>query len=1361
MKKIIAVLTISLILLQSFISTIGTVSALDITPTPTEKAIESSKLKTNEKYDIKPFSSFNVVSNASDSAQLSSNLIPENIQKLRSIVSESQESASLKRKTILKDLVRNSFQANEKIIVSVERDLENSISLKLVNPKGEVFVVSNPKNTITEVTNFEISPPQSFVPGTYKMILTDSVGTKYEQDFTWGVLAINTNKSIYLPDEKAHLTMAVLNENGSMVCNAGVVLNIKKPNGEIDTLSTDSKTIKVHPDCVLKAFTTNPDYESYYQVGEAGKYQVELTAITENGKHTIQDQFEVRASVPFDVERKGPTRIYPPKEYEVELVIKANEDFAGKIEEIVPSSFSVDKVSKEFHLIQENIQQQDNDQILGASTSAMILQKPYEKDCQITLPFGNQYQSESLENNITSDFHLDGHDGIDIDMPEGTSILATHDGTVVVAGKHDYGNTVTIEHDWGKSYYGHLSDILVKEGETVKAGQLIAKSGNTGKSTGPHLHFGIKPKDSDQNNGYGGMVDPMIYLPDLQPKVLGAQTEYVLDKRVLSWEVELKGGETKILKYKFKAPNISPEFYLLGPLKFIKDQGVLSVERYDDEQSSTSEAKIETQNSQDTLVSTNLFQEARRWQIAVDADVTIDSAAILGDSRGMRNTVFTSTLVGYHFFIDDDSDLSYLKTADGGATWTGLTDIKSSETITGFDVWYDKWTPGDTGSLIHIWYVGTGADDVVYESLDTANSDTQSNEVIAFNGGSSVAGRGVFVSGAKMRGGNLYVAFDIDAGAEKGVRRSTDAGANWTIRYTTGTTDTIIEATVDQALLFPGNESDNQDLWILYHDASTDELTLKTHDDSANTTSESSVIVSLVENTTDGTGQYGFSGSIRHSDNHLLVVTESAYDNSGSDMQTWDINGAGSITQKTAISTNVDDQYYPQIYIDQSSGEIIVAYIGLRDGSQTLGTTNGVYYTTSTDGMANWSSGDSAYSATSSDWRNLWVPPMGPRFLAVWRDISSQALMTNYDNSIPNVAPSVVLNTPADASSDTDTTPTLDFTGTDADTDSIEYNVQVHTDNTFGVTVTKTDLTSGSGSSATSFNTASITPSANKLILLSVASRVSGGGNNTPSASGNGITWEVVQSVQEAGSWNRITILRSMGSAPTTGAITISFAGQTQVNAIWSVSEYGNVDTSGSNGAGAIVQNATNTGVAATTLSVTLGAFADTDNATYGAIVSEVAGAINNGTGFTEIHDANTTDNSLETEWRVDNDTSVDWSWGSGARVGGIAIEIDAGSPLLNKVSTSDSGFVNPDTGGDTHPFNSGENIQFTVQAGDALSTGTYYWRVKGTDPAGTNTYGSWATTRSFTITSSGPTMDQLMRHGNWFSSGVEQPYSL
>ncbi|WP_395572936.1 M23 family metallopeptidase [Streptomyces sp. BK79] len=106
------------------------------------------------------------------------------------------------------------------------------------------------------------------------------------------------------------------------------------------------------------------------------------------------------------------------------------------------------------------------------------------------------------------------HSGQDFAVPIGTNVVATHGGTVVKAGGNGagdgpaYGNAVVIKHGNGTySQYAHLSKVNVKIGQIVKTGQSIAKSGNTGNSSGPHLHFEIRTTPN-----YGSAVDPVSFL---------------------------------------------------------------------------------------------------------------------------------------------------------------------------------------------------------------------------------------------------------------------------------------------------------------------------------------------------------------------------------------------------------------------------------------------------------------------------------------------------------------------------------------------------------------------------------------------------------------------------------------------------------------------------------------------------------------------------------------------------------------------------------------------------------------------------------------------------------------------------------
>ncbi len=93
------------------------------------------------------------------------------------------------------------------------------------------------------------------------------------------------------------------------------------------------------------------------------------------------------------------------------------------------------------------------------------------------------------------------HEGLDIAVWYNTPVLATADGVVIYAGwLSGYGYMVKLKHGFGYStYYGHLNKIKVKKGQNVKRGQLIALTGNSGRSTGPHLHYEVRVNNIPRN----------------------------------------------------------------------------------------------------------------------------------------------------------------------------------------------------------------------------------------------------------------------------------------------------------------------------------------------------------------------------------------------------------------------------------------------------------------------------------------------------------------------------------------------------------------------------------------------------------------------------------------------------------------------------------------------------------------------------------------------------------------------------------------------------------------------------------------------------------------------------------------------
>jgi murein DD-endopeptidase MepM/ murein hydrolase activator NlpD len=115
-----------------------------------------------------------------------------------------------------------------------------------------------------------------------------------------------------------------------------------------------------------------------------------------------------------------------------------------------------------------------------------------------------------IQGRLTQSSHA-GHVALDLAAPVGTPVTSTMDGRVVYAGWNNqgYGNLVIVENGPYKTYYAHLSEIPVQVGQTVQAGQVIAYSGNTGNSTGPHLHYEVRVN--------GQRVDPSPYLQSWSP----------------------------------------------------------------------------------------------------------------------------------------------------------------------------------------------------------------------------------------------------------------------------------------------------------------------------------------------------------------------------------------------------------------------------------------------------------------------------------------------------------------------------------------------------------------------------------------------------------------------------------------------------------------------------------------------------------------------------------------------------------------------------------------------------------------------------------------------------------------------------
>lgn len=145
--------------------------------------------------------------------------------------------------------------------------------------------------------------------------------------------------------------------------------------------------------------------------------------------------------------------------------------------------------------------------------TGVYLQAPYAGIFDISQLWG---ENAAYYSNFSYDgTPLLGHNGVDFWIPEGTPMQATAAASVLRVGFEagGFGNFVLLRHAWGESIYAHLSGVDVSQGQKLAAGQVFGRSGNTGGSTGPHLHFAIRINPYRRTDGWGGFSDPLPYLP--------------------------------------------------------------------------------------------------------------------------------------------------------------------------------------------------------------------------------------------------------------------------------------------------------------------------------------------------------------------------------------------------------------------------------------------------------------------------------------------------------------------------------------------------------------------------------------------------------------------------------------------------------------------------------------------------------------------------------------------------------------------------------------------------------------------------------------------------------------------------------
>lgn len=179
-------------------------------------------------------------------------------------------------------------------------------------------------------------------PGTYVVEVDVDEGgviTTDSFEFQWGLLTINTNQTEYTAGDTVNVSMGALTPNGNTLCEANLNLYVISPNGFIDSVP-----VAQSGQCFGNNVIDVPDFSTQFTVADFGTYELYLERVDDMGNvisHTT-DTFNVVPNQEIVIERYGPTRIFPPAPYTMNLSVRAlRRSFDGELIERVPNTFEI------------------------------------------------------------------------------------------------------------------------------------------------------------------------------------------------------------------------------------------------------------------------------------------------------------------------------------------------------------------------------------------------------------------------------------------------------------------------------------------------------------------------------------------------------------------------------------------------------------------------------------------------------------------------------------------------------------------------------------------------------------------------------------------------------------------------------------------------------------------------------------------------------------------------------------------------------------------------------------------------------------------------------------------------------------
>lgn len=437
---------------------------------------------------------------------------------------------------------------------------------------------------------------------------------------------------------------------------------------------------------------------------------------------------------------------------------------------------------------------------------------------------------------------------------------------------------------------------------------------------------------------------------------------------------------------------------LAGFYQYVRDQNVVDVLWH---------------SMQDTSI-IDSFDVSRGHAAEQAIDTTVNTTAARHQKSG-KHVVCTSDTICYAFYIDSDSDVAYQKSTDGGTTWGGTgTDIDAGTWVS-MSVWYDQWTPGDSGTYVHIAYYST-ADDIMYDRFDTANDTSLGTEVTVASAGaqgSLTASNDVAVS--KGTDGDLYVA-TVDETAPTAPSNFTHkcangsdctSAGNWVSAGSNpwdGDTNDVDAAHSLILLPLPDNAShDVGDMLLVSHDVTANLVEYKVFDDSAGTWSSN--FTTVIASTNDSTTYlHSLSGTVDLNDGDVYIsVVHNPGTTNTSEIRAYKYSGGSwsALTDPWPDTTDGSSAIVDSaIGIDANSGALYVIYN--RGASATA---NDVYYAVSVNDGSSWSADNLLSGGTDRNHRSVSVNnTSAQRLFSIFHDVTATTGNDLYGNTAADLA---------------------------------------------------------------------------------------------------------------------------------------------------------------------------------------------------------------------------------------------------------------------------------------------------------------------------------------------------------------------